>query len=838
MGNNSLEDSISSTGFAKLNMGDNLLENSASSFASPSRPPKTLQVRRRSDELFAGGGRGPGRGGLTRSPFAGGGRGRGMGKSDQSLRDMFSTSMMVKTSASRGGFLLDVESSNGEGEDDVTEEGQQQQQQQQGRGGGMSGRGRGRGRMGGRGKSLSRSKATMRNIREVSLPELAQAFELGVKVQRRAGVDVDAFIGSDAVDWIMISEFASSRGDAETLGQALMAEINLFQHVPIGIDFLDDYRFYSFTDPADRTYPEGFAPKTDSVVEQSTQTIDDIARLFRNGIKSGAHYYRNVVYHSAFAGDKAVDWMVDSSLANSRREACQLGHQLQEMGIFRHLHLEKESKQGFKDDRVFYRFADEVVQPGHEKPIKEGSLQPSTASTAQGWQPPLPIPLGELSEDFSVETPSGRKASIHLPGRPIDVPQQEPAVQAPEHSPYTHSSDILDNTEVSNIETFVDASEEFGDFVSTREERRIYHLYRCRHWASSFRRMDPRQQIHDFFTTVKQVRDKTGVEKEKTKSLVMQLHTKGFPLSTRLFNTAKASLFTIFRPTSTDAIRKMMMGQAVGKGLDIKGKSAKRGKLSAFVPFLQISENNHKDKIRKLPPDENIRIFFATQVARDAATEVLETVGEDMMQSVEEAKDMLQRIVELADIGSGSSDAESKWSEVQTALGCEMDNPTIHFLDEYAPDCYGLEIPVRLFWEVFIARQDISRPTGSQYDTGRPSIPAFQDKNFGALRARPTDGSPRAVLWQNADEGDSMNPLELLMAYEEHSRVFPVVSDFDAFLVGSQRISFHQQLPPDQVEVLSWCVDRISDILANPGPESWTSRWLEKLENPWEGEDM
>jgi hypothetical protein len=210
-----------------------------------------------------------------------------------------------------------------------------------------------------------------------------------------------------------------------------------------------------------------------------------------------------------------------------------------------------------------------------------------------------------------------------------------------------------------------------------------------------------------------------------------------------------------------------------------------------------------------------------------------------MMQSVEEAKSMLQRIVELADEGSGSSDAESKWSEVQKALGCEMDNPTIHFLDEYAPRCYGLEIPVRLFWEVFIVRQDISRTKGSQYDTGRPSIPAFQDKNFGALRAIPTDGSPRAVLWQHSDAGDSStNPFELLMAYEEHGQVFPVVSDFDAFLLGSQRISFHKQLPPDQVEVLSWCVDRIRDILANPGPESWTSRWLEKLENPWEGEDM
>ena len=83
-----------------------------------------------------------------------------------------------------------------------------------------------------------------------------------------------------------------------------------------------------------------------------------------------------------------------------------------------------------------------------------------------------------------------------------------------------------------------------------------------------------------------------------------------------------------------------------------------------------------------------------------------------------------------------------------------------------------------------------------------------------------------------------MNPFELLMAYEEHNRVFPVVSDFDAFLVGSQRISFHQPLPSDQIDGLKWSVNRIRDILANPGPESWTSRWLEVIENPWEGEDI
>jgi hypothetical protein len=41
----------------------------------------------------------------------------------------------------------------------------------------------------------------------------------------------------------------------------------------------------------------------------------------------------------------------------------------------------------------------------------------------------------------------------------------------------------------------------------------------------------------------------------------------------------KATVFTVWRPTSDEAIKNMMLGVATGKGLDIKGKSAKRGNI-------------------------------------------------------------------------------------------------------------------------------------------------------------------------------------------------------------------------------------------------------------------
>ena len=52
----------------------------------------------------------------------------------------------------------------------------------------------------------------------------------------------------------------------------------------------------------------------------------------------------------------------------------------------------------------------------------------------------------------------------------------------------------------------------------------------------------------------------------------------------------------------------MISGDATGKGLNIKGKSAKKGKVSGFVPFLQISEERHKELIQPGPPDARLRV--------------------------------------------------------------------------------------------------------------------------------------------------------------------------------------------------------------------------------------
>mmetsp|Transcript_23261 Transcript_23261/g.56126 ORF Transcript_23261/g.56126 Transcript_23261/m.56126 type:complete len:219 (-) Transcript_23261:1321-1977(-) len=86
-------------------------------------------------------------------------------------------------------------------------------------------------------------------------------------------------------------------------------------------------------------------------------------------------------------------------------------------------------------------------------------------------------------------------------------------------------------------------------------------------WATSLKRLDPRWQIRKFFNDI-----------SVFGRVLNDIHQ-----SDHLFE--GTAIFSVWRPTSADAIAKMMRGDGVGKGLDIKGKSAKKGELSGYVPF-------------------------------------------------------------------------------------------------------------------------------------------------------------------------------------------------------------------------------------------------------------
>ncbi|CAK9052876.1 unnamed protein product [Durusdinium trenchii] len=267
-------------------------------------------------------------------------------------------------------------------------------------------------------------------------------------------------------------------------------------------------------------------------------------------------------------------------------------------------------------------------------------------------------------------------------------------------------------------------------------------------------------------------------------------------------NENRTHWFAVFRPTSVDAIQKMMNGDGTGKGLNIKGKSAKTGRLSGFVPVLQISQNEHKKQLCTSPKSARVRIYMASEESCHSLQLRMQKVLDEMVRLAAAAQALLEAHK------AGSIDlSEEQMEEAYTQLGLEVEDPTINLLQQYEPEANGLEIPERLFREVYVQRADISR--SADWQTGRPSEPAFMDMNLHTLRD--SNAQPRAVIWQQ-DMEDCLNPSSLLMAYEEEK--------------GPMNF---QPLPQEQVEIMKWSLGQILEVLERPGSSGWMSRWLEIL---------
>merc|ERR1712127_29982 len=106
--------------------------------------------------------------------------------------------------------------------------------------------------------------------------------------------------------------------------------------------------------------------------------------------------------------------------------------------------------------------------------------------------------------------------------------------------------------------------------------------------------------------------------------------------------TQRPASFSVWRTASMDAIRLMMSGEGTGKGPDIKGKSAMCGKLSGFIPLVQI-HNNDKDKKRvgTCPANTRVRIFYSSRELRDEASVQLKKVMLHMIQELKTAKEAM-----------------------------------------------------------------------------------------------------------------------------------------------------------------------------------------------------
>lgn len=247
--------------------------------------------------------------------------------------------------------------------------------------------------------------------------------------------------------------------------------------------------------------------------------------------------------------------------------------------------------------------------------------------------------------------------------------------------------------------------------------------------------------------------------------------------------------FAVYRPTSRDAIAKMLSGGAVGKGLNVKGKSSKQGVLSGFVPFSQVSDNKHKPMIEKSPKGARTKLYFRSKAGREEALKKLTSVMNGL-------------------------DART------------VEKRTIDIMDDYAPAVYGMDLPEPVLHEAYLMMPDLSPVMG--WETGRRSEPAFMDMNLHAIR---DVSEPKVVLYQ-FDESDPMNVRGLLIAYAEEE-VKPVVSDFDTFTIASKGMMY-DPVPEDQQRIVCWMLEHAEGVLKTPDHNPWTVRWLEVLKK--EGE--
>jgi len=310
---------------------------------------------------------------------------------------------------------------------------------------------------------------------------------------------------------------------------------------------------------------------------------------------------------------------------------------------------------------------------------------------------------------------------------------------------------------------------------------------RGKDWITSLQSMDPRRQILNFFNDL----SLEGVDHFESNGCSDARSPLDVPELLRGFT--KSGIFTVWRPTSLDAIRHMIIGKGTGKGLEIKGKSALSGEYSGFVPYLQIHNNEHKEFIETLSSLHHVRVFYPNESSRDTAARILAKLGKSMADGAS-ARNELDKL---------------DHNFLETLHVTKID-------DSSSQGVYGLDIPEILFWKGYVTQSDITRLPCSKYDTGRRSMPEFQQMNIDTLRSWDEAESPhneydpRPVLWhagcggKGSEDCNPMCPQGLLMAYEEENgKVTPVVSDFDCFLLGTRGVKYEHELGKQELSMLS-----------------------------------
>jgi hypothetical protein len=154
----------------------------------------------------------------------------------------------------------------------------------------------------------------------------------------------------------------------------------------------------------------------------SPPCLSNIAEAFRTDVAVETHIYHFKKYKKTFVGKEAVDYMVKSNMAATRREAVFLGQRLlDELNLFHHVCWDHQ----FKDGHLFYRFTEE------DKVFEElttSSSESSSAFMSFECAATMSSASSEVSREMSLETTYG---SPHRARQKLDESFQIAAPQRP-----------------------------------------------------------------------------------------------------------------------------------------------------------------------------------------------------------------------------------------------------------------------------------------------------------------------------------------------------------------------------------------------------------------------
>lgn len=122
--------------------------------------------------------------------------------------------------------------------------------------------------------------------------------------------------------------------------------------------------------------------------------LRDLNAAFRAAVVVKDRKHRLSTFKQCFVGREAVDWLVASSHAASRKDAVRIGRALADIALFEHVTRDHE----FEDGHYFYRFVDEKKR-GTSATAADGSkvtwsdfLAPTQAQRDRSLTPAVPLP--------------------------------------------------------------------------------------------------------------------------------------------------------------------------------------------------------------------------------------------------------------------------------------------------------------------------------------------------------------------------------------------------------------------------------------------------------------